>query len=73
MFNSGALIAVTEEIAGFSLDRALRRAEGIYLMLKKVFWVAHDRGISTAEAANVLARERIANVGGMSGQARPRC
>jgi leucine dehydrogenase len=73
VFNSGALIAVTEEIAGFSMDRALRRAEGIYLRLKKVFWVAHDRGISTAEAANVLARERIESVGGLSGRGRRRC
>ena len=47
--------------------------KGIYLMLKKVFWVAHERDISTAEAANVLARERIKNVGGLSGQARSRC
>ncbi len=72
VFNSGALIAVTEEIAGFSMERAMRRAENIYLMLKKVFWVAHDRGISTAEAANVLAEERIRNVGGLSGQVRSR-
>jgi len=48
----------------------MRRAESIYLMLKKVFWVAHDRGISTAEAANVLAEERIRNVGDLSGQVR---
>jgi leucine dehydrogenase len=73
VFNSGALIAVTEEIAGFSMERAKRRAESIYLRLKKVFWVAHERGISTAEAADVLAQERIRNVGGMSGQARSRC
>ena len=73
VFNSGALIAVTEEIAGFSMERAMRRAESIYLMLKKVFWVAHERGISTAEAANVLARERIGDVGGLSGQVRSRC
>jgi leucine dehydrogenase len=72
VFNSGALIAVTEEIAGFSMDRALRRAEGIYLRLKKVFWVAHERGISTAEAANVLAEERIRNVGDLSGRVRSR-
>lgn len=72
VFNSGALIAVTEEIAGFSMERAMRRAESIYLMLKKVFWVAHDHGVSTAEAANVLARERISNVGGLSGQVRSR-
>jgi len=73
VLNSGALIAVTEEIAGFSMERAMRRAESIYLVLKRVFWVAHERGISTAEAANVLAEERIREVGGLSGQARSRC
>ena len=73
VFNSGALIAVTEEIAGFSIERAMRRAESIYLVLKRVFWVAHERGISTAEAANVLAEERIRQIGGLSGQARSRC
>lgn len=73
VFNSGALIAVTEEIAGFSMERALRRAESIYLVMKRVFWVAHERGISTAEAANVLAEERIRQIGGLSGQARSRC
>jgi leucine dehydrogenase len=73
VFNSGALIAVTEEIAGFSIERAMRRAESIYLVLKRVFWVAHERGISTAEAANVLAEERIRQIGGLWGQARSRC
>lgn len=73
VLNSGALMAVTEEIAGFSLDRALKRAESIYLSLKRVFWVAHDRGISTAEAANVIAEERIAHVGGLSGRVRGKC
>ena len=73
VLNSGALIAVTEEIAGFSMERAMRRAESIYLVLKRVFWVAHQRGISTAEAANVLAEERIREVGGLSGQVRSRC
>ena len=72
VLNSGALIAVTEEIAGFSMERAMRRAESIYLVLKRVFWVAHKRGISTAEAANVLAEERIREVGGLSGQTRSR-
>lgn len=73
VFNSGALIAVTEEIAGFSIERAMRRAESIYVVLKRVFRLAHEREISTAEAANVLAEERIRQVGGLSGQARSRC
>jgi leucine dehydrogenase len=73
VFNSGALIAVTEEIAGFSMERAMRRAESIYLVMKRVFRVAHERDISTAEAANVLAEERIRQIGGLSGQSRTRC
>ncbi len=68
--NSGALIAVTEEIAGYSFHRAMRRAEDIYTALKKVFALARERRISTAEAANALAEKRIRQLGALSGGAR---
>jgi leucine dehydrogenase len=70
VLNSGALIAVTEEIAGFSYDRAIRRAEDIYSALKKVFALARERGMSTAEAANAVAESRIRQLGSLSGGAR---
>ena len=73
VFNSGALIAVTEEIAGFSTERAKRRAERIYRVLKKVFALSRERGISTAEAANAFAESRIDQVGALSGRARSSC
>jgi leucine dehydrogenase len=73
VFNSGALIAVTEEIAGFSEDRAKRRSENIYKVLKKVFALSRERGISTAEAASAVAEERISRVGSLSGRARSSC
>lgn len=69
VLNAGGLICVTEEIAGFSVERAMRRAEGIYVMLKKVFALARERGVSTAKAANLLAEERIRKVGMLSGKA----
>ncbi len=72
VFNAGALIAVTEEIAGFSLERALRRAEDIYVALRRVFAIARERGISTAKAADTVAEERIRRIGRLSGQARNR-
>ncbi len=68
--NSGALIAVTEEIAGYSFDRAMRRAEDIYTALKRVFALSRERGINTAEAANALAEKRIKQLGALSGGAR---
>lgn len=73
VLNAGALIAVTEEIAGFSLERALRRAEDIYTALTKVFGLARERGISTAAAANALAEQRIRQLGALSGRAGNRC
>ena len=73
VLNAGALIAVTEEIAGFSVERALRRAEDIYTALRKVFRIARERGISAAEAANAVAEERISQLGALSGRAGNRC
>jgi leucine dehydrogenase len=72
VINAGGLIGVTEEIAGFSMERAMRRAEDIYVVLKQVFALSRERGISTAEAANVFAEERIRRVGRLSGQPRNR-
>jgi len=73
VFNSGALIAVTEEIAGYSHERAKRRAENIYVVLRKVFRLSRERGITTAEAANAFAEHRIRQIGNLSGQPRRRC
>jgi leucine dehydrogenase len=70
--NAGGLIGVAEEIAGFSMERAMRRAEDIYVVLKHVFALSREREISTAEAANVFAEERIRRVGRLSGQAKGR-
>ncbi len=73
VFNSGALIAVTEEIAGFSPERAKRRAENIYVVLRTVFLLSRSRRITTAEAANAFAEDRIRQIGSLSGQPRSRC
>ena len=73
VFNAGALIAVTEEIAGFSFDRAARRAEDIYAALKRVFALARERGVNTAEAADALAEKRIRQIASLSGRVRSRC
>lgn len=73
VFNAGALIAVTEEIAGFSFERAMRRAEDIGTALRKVFALARERGVSTAEAADALAEQRILLVASLSGRVGSRC
>lgn len=73
VLNAGALIAVTEEIAGFSFDRAIRRAEDIYTALGKVFALARERGVNTAEAADALAEKRIRQLASLSGRTRSRC
>jgi leucine dehydrogenase len=73
VFNAGALIAVTEEIAGFSFERAVRRAEDIGTALRRVFALARERGVSTAEAADALAEQRMSLIASLSGRVGGRC
>ncbi|HEU4998166.1 MAG TPA: Glu/Leu/Phe/Val dehydrogenase dimerization domain-containing protein [Lapillicoccus sp.] len=58
--NSGGVIQVADELRGFDFERARARTAGIYDTTLAVLRTASDRHVTTAEAANELAEERIA-------------
>jgi leucine dehydrogenase len=59
VINAGGLINVANELEGYRQDRALRQAEGIYDTLIRVFDLAENAQITSLEAANRLAEERL--------------
>ncbi len=66
VINAGGLINVYAEIHKLPREKALRDAEGIHHTLKSIFGKARRSGITTAEAANHVAEERIAAIGALS-------
>ena len=60
--NAGGLINVANEMEGYSEERALKQAEGIYDTLQQIFSIARGQGIPTSEAANLLAESRIRTI-----------
>jgi leucine dehydrogenase len=61
--NAGGLINVYVEMEGYVRDRALRMAEGIYATTERVINISREQKITTAEAADRFAEERIAKIG----------
>ena len=61
--NAGGLISVANELEGYPRDRAMKQAEGIYEMIRKIFEMAKQESIPTYEASNRLAEKRIAHLG----------
>lgn len=60
--NSGGLINVANELEGYRQDRAMKHAEGIYDVLKKVLKKSSDEKIPTNEASKKIAEERLNNI-----------
>ena len=65
MANAGGVINVYGEVAGWSRERALRKADEIYDTVLGVYKIAKDHGILTYLAADKLAEQRIGAVHGM--------
>ena len=65
--NSGGLIQVADELAGFSFERAHQRATGIFDTTREVFRLAEADGVAPAIAADRLAERRMRDVGRMRG------
>ena len=61
--NSGGLIQVADELAGFSFERAQQRAAGIFDTSRQVFALAQADGVPPAIAADRLAERRMREVG----------
>ncbi|MBG9456387.1 leucine dehydrogenase [Lysinibacillus sphaericus] len=62
VINAGGVINVADELYGYNRERAMKRVEGIYDSLEKIFAISKRDGIPTYVAANRLAEERIARV-----------
>lgn len=63
IINAGGLINVADELRGYDPDRATAQVENIFHTLREVFQIAKLEKITTSDAANRLAEERIRRVG----------
>ncbi len=63
VINAGGLINVANELDGYSQARAMKQAEGIYDSLKKILLLAQEKNITTVQASNHVAEDRIAAIG----------
>lgn len=63
LVNAGGLINVYAEIEGWPAERSLRKAGEIYNTLLRILELAENEGITSAEAADRVAEERMAEVG----------
>lgn len=59
VINSGGLINVANELEGYRQDRAMKQAEGIYDILKKIMDTSKKDNTPTHIASNKLAEERL--------------
>ena len=64
--NAGGVINVYSELAGWTRERALRKADEIFDTLLGVFAIAKEKGIPSYEAADALAERRLAAVRGLT-------
>ena len=63
--NAGGLINVSNELEGYSQERALKHAEGIYETMLKIYAISKKENIPTYEASNRLAEQRIGSISRM--------
>jgi len=61
--NSGGLIAVADEIEGYSEPRARATSAKIFDTTLKIFALAVDEGVPPAVAADRLAERRMSEIG----------
>jgi leucine dehydrogenase len=62
VINAGGLMNVASEVDGYNKESVLRKNEGIYDTLLRIYAMSDERNILTVEASNALAEERIASV-----------
>ncbi|HMV27161.1 MAG TPA: Glu/Leu/Phe/Val dehydrogenase [bacterium] len=63
VINAGGLINVYNELEGYNQEKALAQAKGICDIMKKILELAERENISTHEASNRIAEERIRQIG----------
>ncbi|TCS92410.1 Leu/Phe/Val dehydrogenase [Hazenella coriacea] len=62
VINAGGVINVADELQGYNQERALKKVDGIYDNILRVFEIAKRDGIPSYQAADRMAEERIASV-----------
>lgn len=63
VINSGGVINVADELAGYNYERALKKVEMVYDNVTKVFKLAKEQRIPAYIAANRMAEQRIEKIG----------
>lgn len=63
--NAGGLINVSEELRGYTVDKAAARIDKIYDNLLRILEASRERGITVNRAAVDLAQERIQEIGNL--------
>ncbi|GJQ64464.1 MAG: leucine dehydrogenase [Melioribacteraceae bacterium] len=66
VINAGGLINVANEIEGYRQDRAMKQAESIYDIVKRIIAISEKENIPTYFASNRMAEERLASIGGIT-------
>jgi len=61
--NAGGLMNVSIELEGYDRERAVRMTRTIYYNLKRIYKIAERDGITTGQAADRMAEERIETIG----------
>ncbi|RAL26545.1 Glu/Leu/Phe/Val family dehydrogenase [Thermoflavimicrobium daqui] len=62
VINAGGVINVADELYGYNRERAMKKVEGIYDSILKVFEISKRDGIPSYKAADRMAEERIESV-----------
>jgi len=65
--NSGGVIQVADELAGFSFERARAACEQIFVTTARVLAIADSDGVPPSVAADRLAERRMSDVGRLRG------
>ena len=59
VINAGGLINVYQELQGYDADAARNRAAGIFDTLTDIFKQSDEEGMTTIQASNKIAEDRI--------------
>ena len=62
VINSGGVMNVADELNGYNRERAMKRVEGIYDTIARIFEISKKEGIASYAAADRLAEDRIARM-----------
>ncbi|TVQ67244.1 MAG: Glu/Leu/Phe/Val dehydrogenase [Balneolaceae bacterium] len=63
VINAGGIINISSELEGYNEERAMSKTARIYDTVLNIFRTAEENQLTTVEASNRLAEERIASVG----------